>query len=401
MNAFEMNKIIGAVLGTLLLVMGVGFLAEALYAPIEGRATGYSLPDASDEEGHGEEVVEVAVVPLAVLLASASAEDGARVSRKCQSCHNFGEGESNKVGPVLFGIVGSTIGANAEFAYSDVMGAKNAAGDTWTYEALNDFLVAPKEFAPGTKMSFAGLRKDQDRVDLMAYLQSLAASPVPFPTAEAMEVEQEAVVVEETAVVEMEAVQEEAAPVVEEEAAPMVEETAPAVEEAAAIVEETAPVVEETAPVVEEAAPVAEAAPVVEEAAPAAEEAAAAEPEEPSFASLLAGGDVDKGARVARKCTACHGFKVDDGNKVGPPLYNIINRAMGAAEGFKYSDGMIAKGAEGGVWTYENLNTFLIKPRDFVSRTKMSFSGLRKDEDRANLFAYLQTLSDSPVAFPE
>ena len=387
MNAFEMNKIIGAILGTLLLVMGIGFLAEAIYAPIEHRATGYSLPDGQSDAGHGSEVAEVETVPLEVLLASASAENGARVSRKCQSCHNFGEGESNKVGPALYGIVGGVIAANDSFSYSEVLGEKNAAGDTWTYAALNDFIAEPKTFAPGTKMSFAGLSKDQDRVDLLAYLQTLSASPVPFPTADgAVEaaVEEAVAVIEETTPV---AVIEETTPVVEEETTtPVVEETAPVVEEAASVAEETAPVVEEATPVVEETTPAAEAA--VESA-------------EPTLASLLASADASKGRRVANKCKACHGFKVDDGNKVGPPLYDIVDRVMAASEGFKYSDNLVAMGAAGDVWSFENLDAFVTKPRDFIDGTKMSFSGLRKEEDRANLLAYLRSLSENPVALPE
>src|SRR5690554_5292593 len=102
MDSFELNKIIGAILGTLLFVMGVGFLTEAIYAPIEGRGPGYSLPE-PEGAGHGEEEVEV-VVPIGTLLASANADQGSRVAARCQGCHNFGEGEGNKQGPVLYDV---------------------------------------------------------------------------------------------------------------------------------------------------------------------------------------------------------------------------------------------------------------------------------------------------------
>src|SRR5688500_15520929 len=100
MDSFELNKIIGAILGTLLFVMGVGFVAEAVYSPIEERGPGYSLPE--PEAAHGTETAEpeAPAVPLGTLLASANAEQGANAVRKCQSCHNFAEGEANKQGPL-------------------------------------------------------------------------------------------------------------------------------------------------------------------------------------------------------------------------------------------------------------------------------------------------------------
>ena len=183
MDSFELNKIIGAVLGTLLFVMGVGFLAEAIYAPINDRGPGYTLPE-PEGDGHGAEVAVVEVVPLGVLLASASAEAGAKVAKKCASCHNFDQGAGNKTGPLLYDVVGAGIGASSTYSYSGIFGELAAEGKTWTYEALNEFLISPKTFAPGTKMTFAGLRSEKDRVNLMAYLQTLSASPVPFPAVE-------------------------------------------------------------------------------------------------------------------------------------------------------------------------------------------------------------------------
>lgn len=184
MDSFELNKIIGAVLGTLLFVMGVGFIAEAIYAPIENRGAGYALPE---PEAGGEVVAqpEEVEVPLAVLLASASAEQGANAVRKCQSCHNFGDGEANKQGPLLFGVVGRPIASHEGFAYSEDLAAKGAAGEAWTYENLNAFIAAPKAFAAGTKMTFAGVKSPEERANILAYLQTLSASPVPFPAPEA------------------------------------------------------------------------------------------------------------------------------------------------------------------------------------------------------------------------
>ncbi len=183
MDSFELNKIIGAVLGTLLFVMGAGFVAEAIYHPIQGRGPGYALPEPEVAEA-GEAAEAAPEVPLGVLLASASAERGAAATRKCQSCHNFGEGEPNKQGPGLYGVVGRPEGSHEGFAYSDALLAHNAAGDVWSYDNLNAFLTKPSDYAPGTKMNFAGIRTAEERADILAYLQTLAATPVPFPAAE-------------------------------------------------------------------------------------------------------------------------------------------------------------------------------------------------------------------------
>lgn len=186
MDSFELNKIIGAILGTLLFVMGVGFLAEAIYHPIEGRGPGYALPEpAATETADAGAAPAVAETPLPVLLASADAKQGEAAVRKCQSCHNFVKGAGNKQGPELWGVVGRPEGAHEGFAYSDALKAHNANGDVWSYENLNHFITSPKTYAPGTKMGFAGVKDPVERANILAYLQTLSDSPVPFPTADA------------------------------------------------------------------------------------------------------------------------------------------------------------------------------------------------------------------------
>lgn len=185
MDSFEFNKIIGAVLGTLLFVMGVGFVAEAIYAPREDVGPGYALPEPEPVVAAETGAPAVAAVPLATLLASADATRGQAAVRKCQSCHNFGEGEPSKQGPHLYGVVGRPEGSIADFAYSDGMKAHNAEGDIWTYENINTFITAPKAYVEGTKMNFSGVKSPEERADILAYLQTLSATPVPFPTADA------------------------------------------------------------------------------------------------------------------------------------------------------------------------------------------------------------------------
>lgn len=107
-------------------------------------------------------------VDIATLLKNADIDKGAKIFKKCSSCHTIGKGEAAKVGPNLYGIVGKKRAAMAGFAYSDAMKAK---GGAWDIESINQFITKPKDFVPGNKMGFAGLKKPQDRADLILFLQ--------------------------------------------------------------------------------------------------------------------------------------------------------------------------------------------------------------------------------------
>ncbi len=183
MDSFELNKIIGAILGTLLFVMGVGFLAEAIYHPA-AAGPGYALPvpEGGGGDNGGGEVV--AVVSIGTLLASADATQGAEQAKKCGACHDLSAANTNKTGPGLYDVVERVIGSHPGFAYSDVLTGHHTNGDTWTYDNLNHFLTSPKAFAPGTKMTFAGVKNDQERANIIAFLSTLSASPKPFPAPE-------------------------------------------------------------------------------------------------------------------------------------------------------------------------------------------------------------------------
>ena len=112
--------------------------------------------------------------------------------------------------------------------------------------------------------------------------------------------------------------------------------------------------------------------------------------------SLLSNADTSSGKKIAKKCTACHAFEAGGANKVGPNLYNIVNKSIAKSD-FAYSKAFLALN---GQWTYEELNKFLYKPKKYVKGTKMNFVGLKKTEDRANLIAWLRTLSNEPVSLP-
>ena len=113
--------------------------------------------------------------------------------------------------------------------------------------------------------------------------------------------------------------------------------------------------------------------------------------------ALLASADVAAGAKLAKKCSACHVFEAGGANKVGPALWSIVNQAKGSVDGFAYSS---ALAGFGGSWDYQSLNAFLAKPKAYISGTKMNFAGLKKPQDRANMVAWLRTMADSEAPLP-
>ena len=177
MDSFELNKILGAILGTLLFVMGLGFIAEAIYAP-RAAGPGYNLPAPSEENPNGP-AQPTAVVDIGTLLAKADPKAGETAAKKCQACHDFTEGGPNKTGPNLYGVVDRQIASHPGFDYSADL--KAHGNDKWTYENLNTWLTAPKAFAAGTKMTYSGDKDDQDRANIIAYLGTLSHNPVPYP----------------------------------------------------------------------------------------------------------------------------------------------------------------------------------------------------------------------------
>ena len=136
---------------------------------------------------------------------------------------------------------------------------------------------------------------------------------------------------------------------------------------------------------------------VAETAATSGTSPAPAPAEAEPIAPLLASADIAAGQAQSRKCTACHTFDKGGANRVGPNLYNIVNRAFAATPDFKYSK---ALAEHGGSWNYDELNHFLFKPKARISGTKMNFAGLKKTQDRANIIAWMRTLSDNPAPLP-
>ena len=180
MNSFELNKILGAILGTCLILLALNIAAGAVFAPQKPAKPGFDIAVKESGGGQGAAAKEPEQ-PIETLLAKASVEKGQSAAKQCQACHTFEKGGPNRVGPNLWNIVGSQRGeARGGFNFSAAMKGK---GGTWTFDELNKFLANPRSYIPGTAMTFAGLSKPDQRADVIDYLHTLSDNPLPLPKA--------------------------------------------------------------------------------------------------------------------------------------------------------------------------------------------------------------------------
>jgi cytochrome c len=182
MSGLRNNSILGALLGTVLGVMGVGIAADAIVAPNYPEKAGY-LPEVQLDTGGGGPQTPAGPPDFGRLFADPAAlaelvSRGERVSAQCHSCHNFDAGGPNAIGPNLHDVFGRQAASHAGFDYSEAMQGHNVR---WDYLTLNEFLHSPAQTVRGTKMAFAGLRNDQERVAMIAYLRSISPNNVPLP----------------------------------------------------------------------------------------------------------------------------------------------------------------------------------------------------------------------------
>ena len=179
MDSFEINKIVAAVLMVALLVIGIGKLSNVIFHVDKPKTPGYAVEveEAAKVSSSTEKAVEEKV-DIATLMAMGDITLGEKVFKKCAACHSIVKGGKNNIGPALYNVVGRKTGAVKDYKYSKALASFDKE---WTLEELNGYLIKPAKWIKGTKMAFAGLRKEKDRASVIKYLNQNSDSPIPLP----------------------------------------------------------------------------------------------------------------------------------------------------------------------------------------------------------------------------
>ena len=180
MDSFELNKIIAAVLMVALLVIGIGKLADVIFYVEKPKTPSYSIEveqavATSAEKGS---ISNEEKIDINALMAMGDIATGEKVFKKCAACHSIVKGGKNNIGPALYNVVGRQIGSVSDYKYSKAL---SEYGKEWTFEELNGYLIKPAKWIKGTKMAFAGLRKEKDRASVILYLNQNSDNPLPLP----------------------------------------------------------------------------------------------------------------------------------------------------------------------------------------------------------------------------
>ena len=179
MDSFEINKIVAAVLMVALLIIGIGKLSNVIFHVEKPKTPGYAVEveQATKVSSSSKTAVEEKI-DIVSLMAMGDIALGEKVFKKCAACHSINKGGKNNIGPALYNVVGRQIGSISDYKYSKAL---SAYGKEWTFEELNGYLTKPAKWIKGTKMAFAGLRKESDRASVIKYLNQNSDSPVPLP----------------------------------------------------------------------------------------------------------------------------------------------------------------------------------------------------------------------------
>ena len=182
MDSFELNKIIAAVLLTALIVIGIGKFTNILFHVEKPKESAYKIEGletvATSTTSTGSEAKVVETVDIKQLLTMGDLAHGEKVFKKCTACHQIASDGKNMIGPNLWSVIGRTAGSVSDYKYSKAM---VAYGKEWTFEEMNGYLIKPQAYVKGTKMAFAGLRKEKDRASVILFMNSKSSSPKPLP----------------------------------------------------------------------------------------------------------------------------------------------------------------------------------------------------------------------------
>ena len=180
MDSFELNKIIAAVLMTVLIVIGINKLGDSIFHVEKPKQSAYKVEGVEliSVTGTTTEVKEVVELNIKEILALGDVAHGEKVFKKCSACHMIASGGKNMIGPNLWSVIGRTAGSVSDYKYSKAM---VAYGKEWTFEEMNSYLIKPQAYVKGTKMAFAGLRKEKDRASVILFMNSKSSSPKPLP----------------------------------------------------------------------------------------------------------------------------------------------------------------------------------------------------------------------------
>ncbi len=180
MDSFELNKIVAAILMVALLIIGISKLSSVIFYVEKPKTPGYSVEveettvkDADTSLQASEEKIDIAA-----LISMGDLDTGEKVFKKCAACHSIVKGGKNNIGPALYNVVGRKVGVVNDYKYSKAL---SGYGKEWTFEELNGYLLKPAKWIKGTKMAFAGLRKEKDRASVILYLNQNSDNPLPLP----------------------------------------------------------------------------------------------------------------------------------------------------------------------------------------------------------------------------
>ena len=180
MDYFEINKIVAAILLVALLLIGIGKLSNVIFYVEKPKTPSYSVEIEQATVASTESTVETTneKIDLSALMAMGDLTTGEKVFKKCAACHSIVKGGKNNIGPALYNVVGRKIGSVNDYKYSKAL---SEYGKEWTFEELNGYLIKPAKWIKGTKMAFAGLRKEKDRASVILYLNKNSDNPLPLP----------------------------------------------------------------------------------------------------------------------------------------------------------------------------------------------------------------------------